>query len=469
MGERPVNVLIVKERCRLLPQNIAETVADFTTSAGFRGASTLTEQICQLRELMDLDYDSIAIALGKVKSTVYRKYQAFLNDKMPKEVQQTTAAEPQGEKRTSPTALLTKEQEQEVVEWIRQKHGEFDCPTPTMVRQYAATKLNPTNEGNERLSRFWWHGFKVRHSDELETKVISSIESGRVTVHVEQVHNYVGKLLRAVATIKSPRQILNFDETGFHSRIDKGSKRKCVCMKGPGPEPKFRESSQSTTVSLVATINMMGEALTPLFLCKESVQFRSRGLQLLKNRLFIFQTQKGYQTEDSMLFYLDNVIQPYIYRVQEEVTDSSAKVYLIMDQCSSHMTPKVKETVKRMNGLKLIKLPPHSSHFTQPLDVSLFGTLKLAFRSTRTPPEKPKYEAKIVRAYNAWQRCCIPGNIVACFQKTGIDYRYPIGDKFEVVLNLRKVVEMMRVHCCDYERVFDLPEWDKKEADRDTL
>ena len=190
---------------------------------------------------------------------------------------------------------------------------------------------------------------------------------------------------------------------------------------------------------------MMGESLPPLFLTQEEVKFRTKSLQILRPRLFTFRTAKGYQTEASMLYYWENVIKPYVHQVQTELHDDNAKVWLVMDQCASHITQNVMDAMRAIHGLQTIKLPAHSSHFTQPLDASLFGTLKVAYRSTKTEVDRPKYESKIVRCYNARYRCCVPGNVIASWQMTGIDFKSPEVGRFQVVLNVSKLVAIMKV------------------------
>ena len=99
-------------------------------------------------------------------------------------------------------------------------------------------------------------------------------------------------------------------------------------------EPRFIEQAHSTTVSLVATISMNGDSLTPLFLLKENVKCRSKTLQILKGKFLTFQTAKGYQDARLMTYYLENIMQPYVCSVQKDLDDADAKVFLICDHCA---------------------------------------------------------------------------------------------------------------------------------------
>jgi hypothetical protein len=53
---------------------------------------------------------------------------------------------------------------------------------------------------------------------------------------------------------------------------------------------------------------------------------------------------------------------------------------IICDNLSSHFTPHVLQLC-RENNIALICLPPNSTHLTQPLDVSFFRSLKVAWQN----------------------------------------------------------------------------------------
>ena len=237
MEDKPVPVGVVKHRAEQLGQNIAPSVAAFAMSAEFRQGRTLTEQICLLRDVQGLDFASIGILVQQAKSTVHRRYQtskaAYLRSPDEGLLVRTEKA--------GANSILTNDQEQRVVNWIREQHLSFQCPTPKMVRQYAAVQAMGPNSRNESLFRNWWHRFKVKHSDVLDTKIVTSIEAGRTRVTIAQVQSYASEILVALRELKTPRQLLNFDETGFHGRIDKSRKRRCVFLKNIPIAPNFKK------------------------------------------------------------------------------------------------------------------------------------------------------------------------------------------------------------------------------------
>jgi hypothetical protein len=55
---------------------------------------------------------------------------------------------------------------------------------------------------------------------------------------------------------------------------------------------------------------------------------------------------------------------------------------LIMDRYNSHATLGIAHTTQKV-GLDLLTIPNHTSHATQPLDVSIFKPFKTAFEKYR--------------------------------------------------------------------------------------
>ena len=98
---------------------------------------------------------------------------------------------------------------------------------------------------------------------------------------------------------------------------------------------------------------------------------------------------------------------------------------LIMDGHNSHVTIDVAHTARKV-GLDLLTIPSHTSHATQPLDVSIFKPFKTAFRKYRdfwTIRNKGKGAAKEDLAQwvsLALKKAMTPTNIKKGFSATGI-------------------------------------------------
>jgi hypothetical protein len=100
-----------------------------------------------------------------------------------------------------------------------------------------------------------------------------------------------------------------------------------------------------------------------------------------------------------------------------------------LDGHNLHVTIEVVEKAKEV-GLHLVTLPSYTSHVLQPLDVSVFGPFKHAFRIYRdiwAMNNKGKGAKKVVLAEwvsNALGRALTSKNIQSGFRATGI---YPLN------------------------------------------
>jgi hypothetical protein len=94
-------------------------------------------------------------------------------------------------------------------------------------------------------------------------------------------------------------------------------------------------------------------------------------------------------------------------------------VFLILDNCSVHDGAEFHDQC-RVCRIVALFIPPHSSHFVQPLDLCLFGRLK-------NPVEKMHQTAKcniqmhhILRVINVFQSAAVTTTVVATFRNADL-------------------------------------------------
>lgn len=115
----------------------------------------------------------------------------------------------------------------------------------------------------------------------------------------------------------------------------------------------------------------------------------------------------------------------------------SIRRHLFIDSYSSYITTRF-IAFYISKEIDLLFLPPHTSHITQPLDLSIFGPFKTAltlevdtlFQITTRRVQRVKWTQAFIRARN---RSFRPSNIELEFRKAGI---YPFQPE-EVLLALR--------------------------------
>ena len=439
----PVGVII--KLIEVLPAGVQEKAREIVHTAEFRILDTLEDQIIFLRDNTPFSLEIISDMLNVHRATLHRYLQRALAQRA------SAPAPPRPPERYGPNSALTIAEELQVIDWILKRQREQDCASPREVREHAA-KLRCTSrqlqwvEG-EHLSRDWWHNFKKRHQDLIGVKVAFSREAVRTRIDASAVDAYFAEIRAILANIESPTQIVNMDETGFHSRIDRNRRRKCVFHTKCQMHVTFSEEKASTTLSLMAAVTGDGGILAPMFVCKENVSFSSYELRSVITKLFVTRTPKGYATEWSMLEWIRKVINPYVQRVIRSLQREESMIYLIMDNCGVHNTPAVRAEFNKISRLRVVWLPPHTSHFLQMLDASVFGHLKSAYRNFRTLATQPKIEGKILRAFHAMWNAAFPRNVLAGFELTGFKYVMLPDEILAIRLDEQRVFELTRSNC----------------------
>lgn len=448
----PASIADLVQRISLLPPALQDPCHFLFRTAQFRSSRDTFEQIDQLRSSLALPWDHIAVLYNVPKSTIYDRWNAHK-----KQLERLFEVPPTPTTERAHHSNMTREQEIQLIEWIRQRQKQSRCPTVHEVREHASVLAGGQGE-NKPFSKYWWRSFKRRHESEITTKILDSREAARTKVKAEDVLHYFGQVSAALGRITSLSQMINMDESGFSSRIDKGRKRKCVILKSCRVTPKFQEQDGSSHLTIVSTIALSGDVLRPMFITKEHVDMNgSFANDSIFARSLHFETKKGYQDEASMVFWIQNCLAEYVSGVQTKLGDPDAPVFLIMDNCPSHNTPAVQAAFRNVRGLEIIWMPAHSSHFLQMLDACYFGVMKNEYRLGNTTKQKPKVAGKLIRAFRASWIASYPTTVMRSWQLTGFAYT-GLGTATQGArLCLRSIVELVKVNCPDFEDFVGAP------------
>jgi hypothetical protein len=106
-------------------------------------------------------------------------------------------------------------------------------------------------------------------------------------------------------------------------------------------------------------------------------------------------------------------------------------------------------------GIQPIWLPPHTSHFLQPLDLTVFSVFKRTYMNTRVIATRPKIEGKIVRALHAWHTSAYIGLIYNGWKAGGLQVRGPLSDDAILELSQKRITQLIRENCPDATVIAD--------------
>jgi hypothetical protein len=212
---------------------------------------------------------------------------------------------------------------------------------------------------------------------------------------------YFQNLRNALSVMRTPSQLLNMDETGFAARPWMGKRKEVVYATGCKVGSTWRQTVDQDHVIWVATIALSSVQIKTTFLVASAITTRSHEQKSLAASLKLYHTERGYQKENSLAFYIEKILKAYCDKLRREMNDPDLPIFLIIDIYSSHNRPALTGLYAAYN-IKAIWLPAHSSHFLQPLDVAMFANLKRNYLATKNLITHPKWERKIVGAYCAW-------------------------------------------------------------------
>jgi hypothetical protein len=267
---------------------------------------------------------------------------------------------------------LSPSQEEHLTTWILAQEALGTPLTHGQIRQFAGRLLVIKGDTQE-LGKRWMAGF-LRRNPILQTKRARNIDSVRVNGATTQViKDWFQRLnIPAISSIK-PENRWNMDESGImegmgvNGLVVGSSERRSIQKKQPG--------SRAWT-SFIECISATGKALLPLVIFKgKSVQqqwFPTDSIELNTYKGWeVTATENAWTSDETALEWLEKVFLPQTATLEPRL--------LILDGHGSHETTDFMYSCFQ-NNVYLLFLPPHTSHVLQPLDLSVFSSLKSHYR-----------------------------------------------------------------------------------------
>lgn len=246
-----------------------------------------------------------------------------------------------------------------------------------VVQNYVISNNLKTKFKDGRPKEDWFLSFKKRHS--LSIKKPQGIEYVRTDQNNPFIVNgFYDNLIKTVEELKlgdKPHLIFNLDETSFC--IDP-SKTKVVGLKG-AKSTRIISSAGRENTSVLICCSADGRKLPPLVIFKGKNVIESWINENNHDETTYAASKKGWM--DSQIFY------NWFKKVFLQYVPEGLPALLIFDGHASHVTYDLAVLASDHN-VTILKLPPHSTHLLQPLDVAVFK------------PFKDKWDKELVK----WQR-----------------------------------------------------------------
>ncbi|KJZ78873.1 hypothetical protein HIM_01646 [Hirsutella minnesotensis 3608] len=264
--------------------------------------------------------------------------------------------------------LLQPEEEAEVICWAHRRIIQGHHIQRRSLQQHANTILR-AKERETRASRSWAQRFMRRHRDIFHRRRAVSRDAKRKAM---QDRASVDAFFKAWSNFIADHgikrdNIWNFDETGFMvGYLQKGT---FLWTFNEIDKPVLTDAHDTVSVTAIEAISASGEVI-PSFLILPGVQIPVRWVDNdLDGDTIITTSPKGYTNDIIAIEWIKHFELHTRPRVK---TDTRL---ILMDGCDNHFTVEIVHFCHDHN-IELFPLPPHLTHYLQPLDVGVFRSYK---------------------------------------------------------------------------------------------
>ncbi|KAK8012204.1 hypothetical protein PG989_000464, partial [Apiospora arundinis] len=278
---------------------------------------------------------------------------------------------------------LSPDQEKHLASWIIAQQSLGLPPTHAQVREFAERILRAQGDPNP-VGKKWLQSF-VRRNPVIKVLRARDIDSKRINgASVEVIRSWFQRLEQPDIQEIKPANRYNMDEAGVLEGI--GSNGLVIRSTENRPIRKKQPGSKAWT-SFIECISALGRTIPPLVIFKGPF----RGWQFTA-------TENGWITDEKAVEWLEKVFIP-----NTAPEDPSEYRLLIIDGHGSHTTTDFIYLCFR-HRIRLLFLPPHTSHVLQPLDLAVFSPLKTAYRKVLGNANQFSNSAVIGKQY--FLQCC---------------------------------------------------------------
>ena len=371
----------------------------------------------------EYSHDSLTECLNAVRDKTMSLREASRNFNIPRSTIQKRlkSANPDGAKKLGPISrVFTDDMETQLKRRVLEMESTFYGITMTDLRRaaYDFAEGNNINHRFNRVNRLagkdWVLDFNRRHHISVRTPQSTSMNRV-LAFDRDKVLRFFDLLKLVYDRDKIPaHRVYNLDETGITSVPKPG---KILALTGRKQVGRIASGEKGRTVTVVAAISASGQFIPPCMIFPRK-RMSDRLLADAVPGTIGYVSGNGWIDSSLFVLYLDHFVQ-YTHASKEN------KVLLIVD---NHISHKSIEAIEKANekGIVLLTLPPHTSSKLQPLDHSVFRSLKINY-SHECAKWMTNHHGKKITEYDmaailkpAFLKSMTPSNIISGFQSTGI-------------------------------------------------
>ncbi|XP_062551176.1 uncharacterized protein LOC134216251 [Armigeres subalbatus] len=271
------------------------------------------------------------------------------------------------------TTVFTSQQEEQLVAYAIQMGECFYGLSPKEVRSLAfqlAERNNISHPFDQQLKLAgpdWLKSFLRRHPT-LSLRAPENTSLARAKGFNRKSTMQFFDLLKQVydGHAYPPSRIWNVDETGISTVQTRNSK--VVARKGQHQVGKLVSAERGVNITVTFAMSAAGQFLPPFFIFPRQRMNDALKVGAPPESVFTCNVN-GWSTIDTFSQWYEHFL-----RFASPTADNP--VLLILDGHSSHTKNLEVLEKAKLNHVRIISIPPHTSHRTQPLDVSFMRPLK---------------------------------------------------------------------------------------------
>jgi hypothetical protein len=273
------------------------------------------------------------------------------------------------------------------------------------------------NVAQRMAGKKWFYAFMKRHP-ELSIREPEATSMSRAQgFNKERVKSFFALLGKVYDEEKiTPDRLFNMDETSLSTVQD--GQCKIIAAKGKKRIGAMTSNERGESVTSVVCVSASGFYVPPMLIYKRKRMKAEMTVGAPPGTVFGTQ-EKGWMSNDGFLVWLRHFISVVKPSMQ-------SKVILVLDGHVTHAKNLAAIELARESGVRMISLPPHTTHRLQPLDVAFFLPLSRYYDEAM----RTWIRTNVSRAVTTWQvaglfgsaygKAATVGIAVSGFQATGL-------------------------------------------------
>ncbi|CAK1595578.1 unnamed protein product [Parnassius mnemosyne] len=368
--------------------------------------------------------ESLKAAMDGVKKGEMTIYAASITYQVPRKTLERRYKKNNDKKGPmGPSSIFGEKNEKKLANHIKtmQKHG-FPL-TIDDVRKIAyqfAEQLNLNHRFNretEKAGYDWLQGF-LRRNHDITLRKSEGVSLARSTAMNKLEVDAYFELLESILTVDDgvlkPSCIFNMDETGLQLNNRPGH---VLAEKGSKAVSTVTSTEKGETITVIACCNAEGTFLPPACIMKGKNKKPEFEDGMPPGSKLFMSPKSAYITSDLFIEWLKTHFVP---------RKPAGRVLLLLDGHSTHCNSVEMLEYANDNDINLLSMPSHTSHYLQPLDRTVFKSLKTHFYEQcrlwlKQNPGRRITRLSFGRLLNkAWGKAASAENAIAGFKATGV-------------------------------------------------